>query len=403
MKNPTKNIHIAGVMMGTSCDGIDTAVCMFMQESGEVSVKERTSHPFDRSLKRRILEIQASAASVSWEEYRTLERDLTRWLSGVLNKSIQTKRKHQIDAFAIHGSTVCHHPKAKTQPESVQLLAAPLLAHDLRATVISNFRQGNLERGGQGAPLLPAYHERIVRTAFGTKPVLVINLGGFANVTFIEFGKTVLGFDTGPANVFIDRATHELTLGRKAFDQNGAQARKQSVNESTLRALLAHKYFKTPPPKSTGRDDFTGAFYEATLGKTDGSSRVRTALELTVFSLRNALEKHVKPKISQLKNIHRVPTVYVGGGAFNGFLLKRLEEELPWLKPISAESLGWSVTHMEAEGFAFLGYQALKGLPLGTVATGANENSAYVGAHILPGEGWQKLLKKLNAHISPDA
>jgi anhydro-N-acetylmuramic acid kinase len=246
---------------------------------------------------------------------------------------------------------------------SLQLANPARLAEAIRITVVADFRSRDIAAGGQGAPLVPAFHSALFANANAHR--VVINIGGIANITDLPPNGTVRGFDTGPGNTLLDAwcARH---LGI-AFDRDGAWSATGEVIAELLAALEADPYFALPPPKSTGRDYFNLAWLERHLEPSYAAAHVqRTLLALTTRTVAGAAEFHCG----------RATEILVcGGGANNALLMQELGSALAPRSVQTTAALGVPVNEVEALAFAWLAREALAGrvgnLPAVTGARGA--------------------------------
>ncbi len=259
----------------------------------------------------------------------------------------------EIDVIGFHGQTVLHRPD---QRWTVQLGNGAALAKALGIDVVADFRSADVAAGGQGAPFAPLYHAALVASTPQEKlpagPVVVVNLGGVGNVTYID-GDTISAFDTGPANGPIDDwvATH----ADQAFDAGGMLAAQGTVDQARIGEALDHEFFKLPPPKSLDRLDFTSALARG-LSLEDGTAT------LTAFS--------AKSLAASALHFPKAPVAWVicGGGRHNPILVGMIKAQVAG-KVLLAEDLGWNGDDVEAEAFAYLAVRSLKGLPLSLPTT----------------------------------
>jgi anhydro-N-acetylmuramic acid kinase len=261
-----------------------------------------------------------------------------------------------VRAIGSHGQTVRHRPPGPgvDDPYTIQIDDGARLAELTGIDVVCDFRRRDLAAGGQGAPLVPAFHAAI----FGQpgQALAVLNLGGFANLTLLGDGGSVSGFDTGPANVLLD-GWCERHLGAR-FDDAGRWASSGRVHEALLDAMLADPYFAMPPPKSTGRDHFDLAWLDRLLAgaqPTPTPADVQaTLLELTARSTASDLRRYA-PRASRL--------LVCGGGASNRALMDRLVALLPGVEVSTTDSLGLPASQVEATAFAWLAHAHLERQP----------------------------------------
>ncbi len=255
-----------------------------------------------------------------------------------------------LDVIGFHGQTVYHRPEAGL---TVQIGEGERLARLLGTRVVADFRAADVAAGGQGAPLVPVFHQALVRSLDLPGPVAVLNVGGVANVTWLDGATDPIACDTGPGNALIDDFVHART--GLAFDDGGRIAAAGQLDAATLDSLLDHPFFRAAPPKSLDRNDFRD-FVAARAGlagrSTEDGARLLTALTAAAVATLVPL-------------LPRPPQVWIvgGGGARNPVLLAELENRLH--RPVrTADAMGWSADGLEAHAFGYLAVRALRGLPL---------------------------------------
>lgn len=270
------------------------------------------------------------------------------------------------DVIGWHGQTVAHAPE---RGFTMQLGRPQDLAERFGVKVVFDLRQADVAAGGQGAPLVPAYHRALARQAGLAQPVLVINLGGVANLTFID-GETLIAFDTGPASAMIDDA---MAAVGEPYDDGGRTAAAGTVDEAALAALMDHPYFAEPAPKSLDRD----AFSPEPVARLDLADKVAT---LTRFSARSIG--------AGAALLPRSPATVIaaGGGTHNRTLMAAIEQTLG-RKVRAADQVGFSSDFMEAEAFAFLAVRCLLGLPITFPGTTGVPTPLGGGRVVEPAEG----------------
>ncbi len=255
-----------------------------------------------------------------------------------------------LDLVGFHGQTVLHErPAAGRIGRTVQLGEAKILADGLGAPVAHAFRLDDVAAGGEGAPLAPIYHAALAAYAGLEPPVAVLNLGGVANITLMRPDGDFIAFDTGPANGMIDLMLQERGLGR--YDENGRLALSGRPNAAIVMGLLAHPYFRAPPPKSLDRYDFP-------LDPIRDLSDVDAAATLTAFTCRS-----VAAAMTWL-TVRPRTLIAAGGGRHNPAIMAGLRNVLPGVRVISAEDAGWRGDSIEAEAFAYLAARTARGLPI---------------------------------------
>ena len=340
-----------GLMSGTSMDGVDVA---YIETDGDKVVRQGATlfRPYgtdDRQLLRAALEDavgltsrgQRTPAITECEDMVTGRHAeaVERFLYG------QGLTASDIDVVGFHGQTVIHRPKQRL---TVQIGDGQALADRLQIPVVFDFRAADVAAGGEGAPVVPVYHRALIESAGVVGPVAFLNIGGVANVTYVNDGSDPVACDTGPGNALLD----DLMLSRIGIpmDRDGRAANFGKVDETILEALLQHPYFDLPPPKSLDRNNFSGAAV-AGLGIEDA------AATLTAFTA--ASVARVLPMLPLMPQ----ELIVCGGGARNPVLLRELAARIP-ARVTTAEHYGWSVDGMEAQAFAYLAVRHLRGLPV---------------------------------------
>jgi anhydro-N-acetylmuramic acid kinase len=348
-------MKIMGFMTGTSLDGIDMAV---LDTDGEAQLafgpfSERPLPETLRTLLRATIKEalnwpRGTPEPAIFDEARAAICAFhLRSASGFLGE-IGLKFS-DFDALGVHGQTVMHErPRAGAIGRTMQLFDAQAFADATGVPVVADFRFADVAAGGEGAPLAPVYHQALVREAGLKAPVVVVNLGGVANITLITDADPV-ALDTGPANGLMDQWMRHHNAGD--YDADGAIAAKGNVDEDVVASYLAHPYFKAAAPKSLDRYDFT-LQPVSHLSLEDGMAT------LSAFTLQSLL-KGIESTGSDPKSI-----VIAGGGRHNGHLIRQLKAALPEADIRLAEDLGWRGGAIEAEAFAYMAARRLKGLPI---------------------------------------
>jgi len=380
-----------GMMSGTSLDGMDAVICQF---NPAISNKDNTQPPmqllatYSQDFPPRLREVllalcqpngvnqlvpEADEPSSELDWFGWASRAYAEFASEVVNTLLQQSNTDPESVLAIgcHGQTVRHRPQMGF---TLQLVDANIIAERTGISVVSDFRRRDMAVGGQGAPLVPAFHQALFADPDSTR--VLLNLGGIANITVLPASEEiqVVGYDTGPANLLLDAWTSLHT--DNAYDAGGAWAQSGTIIEPLLQQLLAHPFFAQSHPKSTGREDFNltwlpdelQAFEQANANISYSAADVQATLtELTAISASTQINMFV----SHSKN----SSVYVcGGGALNDYLMTRLQAHLPHCPVKTTEHLGLAPTWVEAVAFAWLARQTLMGetgnLP---AVTGANK------------------------------
>jgi anhydro-N-acetylmuramic acid kinase len=335
-----------GLMSGTSLDGIDVAL---LKTDGEGVVGRGPSATFNYDESQQMLLRQAldEAKQIQHRHERPgslaeIEQKLTRWHTEAVQQFLQKNNltSSNIDIIGFHGQTVIHRPEVFL---TVQLGDGAALAKKTGIDVVYDMRAADVAAGGQGAPLVPAYH----RALAVEKPVAFVNIGGVANVTHIAADGYLTAFDTGPGNALInDWMKQHRGL---AFDDKGQTAARGKISISHLKAALDSPYFAKRPPKSLDRNSFAHLDF-SDVSVEDGAA---TLTAFTAHAIARAANWFHEPAKSW---------VICGGGRHNATLMAMLCEILPMVQ--SAEDLGMNGDSMEAEAWAYLAVRSLKGLPL---------------------------------------
>lgn len=343
-KRPALGLYI-GLMSGTSLDGVDAVLFDGHAVLGHVHAS------FPHPLRDELLALNTPGTNELHRAALAANAVARAYADVVaqLREATGTPRE-RITALGAHGQTVRHRPGG-LEGYTTQLLNGALLAEQTGIDVVCDLRSRDIAAGGQGAPLVPAFH----RAFFGTAghDVAVLNLGGIANLSLLFAAGRTGGFDTGPANCLMDGwiARHRGA----AFDADGAWAATGRVQPELLAALLAEPWFALPPPKSTGRDLFHLAWLDARLSSGLAAEDVQaTLLELTARSIVDALRAQM-PKVAKL--------IACGGGALNGRLLQRLGELLPGVAIETSAAHGLPVDQVEAAAFAWLAQRFVERQP----------------------------------------
>lgn len=348
-----------GLMSGTSLDGVDAVLVDFTEG---IQVLAHASEPFPDALRHELLALNSPGPN---ELHRAaLAANALARLYADLALALKARSDPQpVRAIGAHGQTVRHQPGAVDGiGYTVQLNAPALLAEFTGLDVVADFRSRDVAAGGQGAPLVPAFH----RAVFGRpgETVVVANIGGIGNLSILPADGEVLGFDTGPGNALMD-AWCERHRGQR-YDAEGAWAASGHAVPSLLTAALAHPYFARAVPKSTGRDDFHMAWLDGLLAPhaaCDPADVQATLCELTACSIAQAVRTHAT-------TAHRV--LVAGGGALNDQLMRRLAALLTPLHVTSSAAHGLPPLQVEAAAFAWLARAHVRREPGNvTGATGA--------------------------------
>ena len=347
-KNSNPAYYI-GIMSGTSLDGIDAVLTDL--NSQPPLLLNTFYQPYDKNLRGQILDLHQSgnnelhlAAMLS----NKLAHCYAKTVTNLLNK--HKIKAQSITAIGCHGQTVRHCP----QPEnnySIQLGNASLLAELTGITVVADFRSRDIAAGGQGAPLVPAFHQLLFQDS-GINRVIV-NIGGISNITSLASNKKIVGFDCGPGNILMD-SWCQRHLGT-IYDKDGTWAESGETIPTLLEELMSLKFFSAPPPKSTGREIFNLTWLEKYLSGNESPQDVQaTLLQLTSRTITDAI----------LIWFPDTTEVYLcGGGARNIALTSKIKISLPGKKVAPTDVLGTNADWLEAFAFAWLAKQTIEGIP----------------------------------------
>ena len=338
----------AGVMSGTSLDGVDAVIADFAPGNRQVCATLGAAHlPFPPALHDELSALQKPGVDEIARGARAANA-LADLYAQAIAEAIDDAALdvRDIAAAGVHGQTVRHRP---AEGWTVQLNNAARVAERTGLTVVADFRSRDVAAGGQGAPLVPAFH----RALFGVDGVhrVIVNIGGIANITDLPPDGTVRGFDTGPGNALID-LWHARHRGG-ACDFHGAWAASGKVDTSLLARLTADPYFAAPPPKSTGRDLFNAAWLDDKVqGPTLSTRDVQATLTaLSAHAIADAIRTHA-PRATEV--------IVAGGGAHNGTLMEMLARGVAPRTLRTSTALGVDVEHVEALAFAWLARAALR-------------------------------------------
>jgi anhydro-N-acetylmuramic acid kinase len=345
-----------GLMSGTSFDGVDVAL---VETDGETIARlgpigYRPYADEERQLLQSAM--QRAARIASRDERPAAMRDAERLVTAAHFQAVEAfLREHgiergKIDVVGFHGQTVLHRPQARL---TVQIGDGAALGGELRIRDVYDFRAADVGAGGEGAPFVPVYHRALVRQLDEPRPIAVLNVGGVANLTYLDGDADPVAFDTGPGNAPIDEVVFSRT--GKRFDRDGILASQGAARWDIVEAALADPFFARKPPKSLDRAQFA-RFPVDSLKLEDAAA---TATAIVAGSIGRAL-----------RHLPNVPATWIvgGGGARNRTLMKLLRSNL-LAQVLVAEAVGWSADALEAQAFAFLAVRSLKSLPLSYPST----------------------------------
>lgn len=343
----------AGVMSGTSLDGVDAVIADFAPGNGACCATLGAAHlAFPSLLRDELLALQAPGAN-ELARCGAAANILSGLYADAIGRALSAARVEPGDvrAAGVHGQTLRHRPE---RGWTLQLNNPARVAELADMTVVADFRSRDVAAGGQGAPLVPAFHAAL----FGRpdRHRVIVNIGGIANITDLPPGGPVTGFDTGPGNVLLDQWCARNR--GDPFDLDGQWAATGKPDEKLLRVLLDEPFFAAPPPRSTHRDTFNVAWLKQKLEsagwKGDSENVQATLVALTARTIADAIRTHAAGATEVLA---------CGGGANNVTLMRALAAELAPCKVATTAREGVPVEHVEAMAFAWLARETLAGRP----------------------------------------
>ena len=381
-------------MSGTSVDGIDVALVRIAPSINENAAHARLENfvtvPFPAAVRAEVLRI-AEGARVSPGEISQLNFRLGRLFGQAALRACRTFRlsPRRLSVIGSHGQTIFHQGKPRrflgeNVASTLQIGEPAVIAAVTGVTTVGDFRPADMAVGGQGAPLVPFVDYLLYRDPRRGRAVL--NIGGIANVTVIPKAaspRSVIAFDTGPGNMVIDALVRHFTGGRRSYDAEAQMASRGHLLPSLLNTLLADLYFRQPPPKSAGREQYGTSYVGKILAwgrryRARPEDLVRTATMLTALSITDALHRWVRPRtsLSQL--------VVSGGGARNPLILAQLSAALAGVEVTTTEALGLPCDAKEAFIFALLADETLHGRPANLPSATGARRPALLGKICFP-------------------
>ncbi|TVR09772.1 MAG: anhydro-N-acetylmuramic acid kinase [Phormidium sp. GEM2.Bin31] len=364
--DPETPIRVIGLMSGTSIDGIDAA---FVELSGgrsplKLKLLAAQTFPYEHiappNLRSQLL-AAASNQPLPLSQLAQLDDAIAHAFARAA-QLIQTQRP-PAQLIGSHGQTVFHAPPSPPQHlgYSLQLGRGAVIAQHCGLPTVSNFRAADIAAGGQGAPLVPPIDACLL--AHPQRHRCIQNLGGIGNVTYLPAGcsqnfQGVLGWDTGPANILIDLAIRQLTNGEQQYDQNGQWAASGTPDPDLVQQWLKHPFFRQPPPKSTGREDFGPQLlkqYHQQAQHLSPADWLATLTDFTAATIADSYKRFL-PQLPQ-------DVILCGGGSHNPYLKSRLQTHLPQATLSSSDDWGLNADFKEAIAFAILAYWRIQGHP----------------------------------------
>ena len=353
-------------MSGTSLDGVD-AVLAEIGPAGQIRLLHTHYLPYPDDLRVQLLALHTPQSGEIHLAAIAANR-LARLYAEAIKTLLDGFVPGRVRAIGCHGQTLRHRP---ADGYTLQIGNASLLAELTNITVVADFRSRDIAAGGQGAPLVPAFHVRVLRQPDAHR--VIANIGGIANITDLPVSGPVRGWDTGPGNMLLDAWIKRHSGSH--YDRDGAWAASGSVHPGLLTALMRHAYLHLPPPKSAGREQFNLDWLDALLGKLNEAIAPTdvqaTLLEFTAQSLADAVSRECTG----------AQELYLcGGGAHNGALTQRIRSHLPGVRVATTAELGIDPDWVEALAFAWLARQTLHHAPGNLPAVTGARGERILGA-----------------------
>ncbi len=365
-----KSGRYIGVMSGTSLDGVDVVLAAIDQQM--VAQQASYCHPFPADLRQQVLAIcQGQALSLS--QLGQLDTRLGRLFAEAVNALMKREglEKDDITAIGCHGQTVWHEPGGDA-PNTLQIGDNNQIVAATGITVVGDFRRRDMALGGQGAPLVPAFHQAVLMHPGERR--MVLNIGGIANLSLLIPGRAVGGYDTGPGNMLLDAwIWRQRGVG---YDEDGAWGGGGRVILPLLQQMMSDPWFSLPAPKSTGREYFNLGWIERNIASFPGvqpQDVQATLAELTALS--------IAEQVMLSGGCERL--MVCGGGSRNQLLMTRLAVHLAGTQVMSTDEAGIPGDDMEALAFAWLAYRTLSGQP-GNLPSVTGARAASVIGAIFP-------------------
>ncbi len=341
---------VAGVMSGTSLDGIDVAIVDIRGK--RIRPLEFTSTPYPKAVREALLGVSNAMTHTA-----TIAR--LHFLLGELYADAvkAASRRHKLELIGMHGQTIFHEGApveylGRRVASTLQIGEAAVVAERTGVRTISNFRERDMAAGGQGAPLVPYVDYLLFRHA--TRGRVALNIGGIANITVLRAGvkpSDVIAFDTGPGNMVMDALVVQHTGGKQRYDRGGGIARGANVHARLLKAMLSDPYFTIKPPKSTGRERFGSEFVNGLIATGVAlPDLIATATEFTAQTIAASIRKADAREV-----------IASGGGVHNLQIMRRLGELLPGIDVKTTADFGIDPDAKEAIAFAVLAYEHARG------------------------------------------
>ncbi|MDG6882460.1 Anhydro-N-acetylmuramic acid kinase [Phocoenobacter uteri] len=349
--------YYIGVMSGTSLDGVDLALVDFATSQPTLKASHFVAMP--NELRNDLFKL-CSTGETTLQQLGELDHRLGKLYAEAINQFLVLNNldAEQIEAIGCHGQTIWHSPRT-TYPFTTQIGDANIIAAKTGITTIADLRRKDMAFGGQGAPLVPAFHQAVF---FDPKfATVVLNIGGISNISVLMPNQPVIGYDTGVGNLLLD-----AWIGKhlnQSYDKNGDWAKTGKVNSELLRLLLDEPFFSQEPPKSTGRELFNLTWLEQKIVNFEKNHTACSPKDIQ----RTLVEFTVQSTVQELLrlNTQSLPCrlLVCGGGAKNPLIMQGFTELLPQWKVSTTTEYGLDLDYVEAVAFAWLAYQRIHNLP----------------------------------------
>lgn len=381
----TTKPYFIGLMSGTSLDGVDTVICA-IESTSQFSLLHAETFPIPEQIKKDLLALSQERQANELDRYAQLDVQMGHLFADCCLRLLEKSdlQAEQICAIGSHGQTLRHYPDDQ-YPTTLQIGDPNIIAQHTGITTIADFRRKDMAAGGQGAPLVPPFHQAIFKDINKNNRV-VLNIGGISNITFLPGASDkVLGYDTGPGNGLMDDWC--IRHFDCAYDQSGKLAAQGKVDKKLLSLLLSDPFLSQKAPKSTGREYFSYQWLEAHLKQQQYDIShfdvLATLLELTCLSISNeisSLSTMVDEKVDDKVDNTINELLVCGGGVKNTLLMQRLQELMPEVTVSSTENYGLHPDWVEASAFAWLARQTVNGLTANLPSVTGARSKVILGA-----------------------
>jgi anhydro-N-acetylmuramic acid kinase len=365
-----------GIMSGTSVDGIDTVLTTINDHS--ISIVATYTHPFSTVIKDNIEKLCLPGTN-EIELLGETDTELGKLYALAVNKLLNIgKIEHdQVTAIGSHGQTIRHRP-SQASPFTLQIGDPNQISYLTGITTVADFRRKDMAAGGQGAPLLPIFHQYIFQSPGSHKAV--VNIGGMANISILAGNshQQIIGYDTGPGNRLLDGWCQKSL--NTSYDHAGQWAKSGTVIKPMLNQMLKADYFAMPYPKSTGRESFNQQWLDKYIKPDYAAVDIqRTLVELTAITISDAIFK---------SSTHCDEIILCGGGSKNLFIIERIRHHSPCTNITTSASYGIDPQWVEATAFAWFAMRTFEGLPGNLPSVTGAQNPVVLGG-IYPGSNYK--------------